>query len=297
MQALDDISDDRILTDEEDDMLVTVKVEFEKAHRRKEIFIRQKYRVNAIRDGDRNTKHFHRLLRRNRARNNINNLRINGIWSGNKDEIKEDIANHFEAAFKEVSNHKPRINNMCLKSIDENARVWLERTFSEEKVKKAIHDLGVHRAPGPDGFLMKFYIVGWEFIKDDLMKVFKDFHDNNILDTSLKNNFMALIPKKIDGVLIANECVDSRLSQKLPGLVCKLDFEKAFDNVNWNFLNEVLFKMGFGGVWRAGIRNFLSYSKFSVLVNGTTHGFFGSEKGIRQGDPFSPFLFTIVGEV
>ncbi|XP_026455164.1 uncharacterized protein LOC113356280 [Papaver somniferum] len=55
--------------------------------------------------------------------------------------------------------------------------------------------------------------------------------------------------------------------------------------------------MGFGGVWPAWIRNCLSYSKISVLVNGSAHGFFSSSKGLRQGDPLSLFLFTIVGEV
>lgn len=86
---------------------------------------------------------------------------------------------------------------MCLKSIDKNDTVWLERLLSEEDANKAIHDLGLDRAPCPDCFPMKFYIIGWEFIREYLIKVFKEFHDNNIWDTYLKNNFIALIIKKI----------------------------------------------------------------------------------------------------
>ncbi|XP_026377952.1 uncharacterized protein LOC113272314 [Papaver somniferum] len=159
LKELEDIDDDRGLTEVEDDMLVTAKLEFDVAHRRQSMLMRQKSRIRYFRDGDRNTKHFHRVVKGYRALNNINNLRINGRWTGNKEEIKTGIANHFELAFKEVSNNRPRIKNMCLRRINENASVWLERHFSEEEVKNAIKDLGVDRAPGPDGFPMKFLLL------------------------------------------------------------------------------------------------------------------------------------------
>eukprot|EP00268_Persea_americana_P019576 TRINITY_DN20054_c2_g1_i1.p1 TRINITY_DN20054_c2_g1~~TRINITY_DN20054_c2_g1_i1.p1 ORF type:complete len:191 (+),score=19.31 TRINITY_DN20054_c2_g1_i1:624-1196(+) len=58
----------------------------------------------------------------------------------------------------------------------------------------------------------------------------------------------------LDTALIAHECIDSRNRQNRPGLVCKLDFEKAYDMVDWDFLQYMLARMGFGAKWRNWIR-------------------------------------------
>jgi hypothetical protein len=100
----------------------------------------------------------------------------------------------------------------------------------------------------------------------------------------------------LDSVLIANECLDSRLKPGVPGVLCKLDMEKAYDHVNWNFLLYLLRRCGFGEKWCLWIKQCILTARFLVLINGAPFGYFGSSRGVRQGDPLSPFLFVLVME-
>ena len=98
----------------------------------------------------------------------------------------------------------------------------------------------------------------------------------------------------LDAVLIANELVDSTLRRKKQGMVCKLDIEKAYDSISWEFLNQVMGRMGFGNRWLSWIKWCISTASFSVLFNGSPAGFFPSSKGLRQGDPLSPISLLLV---
>ncbi|KAG9442213.1 hypothetical protein H6P81_018067 [Aristolochia fimbriata] len=100
----------------------------------------------------------------------------------------------------------------------------------------------------------------------------------------------------LDAAMVAHEVADSFMRNREPRVIIKLDMEKAFDRVDWNFLDAMMQQMGFRNRWRTWMRSCVSSAAYSISVNGGTFGYFRGSRGLRQGDPLSPLLFNIVGE-
>lgn len=101
----------------------------------------------------------------------------------------------------------------------------------------------------------------------------------------------------MESFLSTREFLSFCARKKLPSILYKVDFEKAFNTVDWCFLVNLLIKLGFPPRWLSMMLDTLHSSLSAVRVNGSLLGFFNHKRGLHQEDPLSPMLFMFMADL
>ncbi|GJW95557.1 RNA-directed DNA polymerase, eukaryota [Tanacetum coccineum] len=194
----------------------------------------------------------------------------------------------------------------------------LESDVTNDEIKKAGWECGTDKAPRPDdlpnGCNSSFIALILKIPDANLVKDFRPISligsIYKIIAKILTNRLVGVMGgivnevqstfiadrQILDGPFILNEMLSWCKKRKKQSLIFKVDFEKAYDSIRWDFLDDVLRKFGFVDKWCKWIQCCLHSSRGSIIINGSPTDEFKFGKGLKQGDPLSPFLFILIME-
>lgn len=315
----------------------------------------QKSRIKWLRDGDSNTRFFHRAVLAHQAKNLISYLRDEG-GSRVDDvyQVKEMIVEYYSNLLGSESGcispfSVERIQELHPFRCNSDMATQLSSIPTEEEIIRTVFSMPRNKAPGPDGFTAEFFWDSWPVVKDSVVAAVQEFFRTRHLLKRFNATAITLIPKVsgadqlsmfrpvsccttvyklitrlissrlklfipqavqgnqvgfikghllCENVLLASELVENfHVEGEVTRGCLQIDLTKAYDNVNWAFLLNILQALELPLVFINWIKVCISSPSYSVAFNGELIGYFQGKKGIRQGDPMSSHLFVLVMDI
>nr|GEW81587.1 hypothetical protein [Tanacetum cinerariifolium] len=305
---------------------VTV-ADFNEALLMEEKFLKQKAKITWLKERDSNTAYFHKVVKSRVSRSRIDVVTDAYGNVHHSTEVAKAFINHYEIFLGQPGNTSDfNTDNLFPSTLNENEAINMVRDISSQEVKSAMFSIGNDKSPSPDGFTAAFFEDTWDIIGVDVIKAVKEFFTNGRLLKELNHTIIALIPKvntparvtdyrPISCCNVLFKCLSKIIANRLKGSLkrlmmhnyhldrgvsrCafKVDIQKAYDTVDWDFLRVILMGFGFHDRMIAWIMECVTTTSFSISINGLLHGYFEGKRGLRQGDPLSPYLFTLIMEV
>jgi len=291
---------------------------------------RQKAREKWLKHGETNSRYYHSILRWRQLRNEVKGVEVGNQWNEEPNGVCKEAKRLLEDRFHATHDYGVRLGAVEFKTLPLEASLSLILNFIEEEIKEAVWQCEGSKSPDPAGFNFNFIKKNWASLKQDIVEVVHSFQKSGCIPTKLYQyrpiSLMGAIYKIItkvlscrikgilplviddsqstflkdkdmlDSVLVANEVVEELRRHGRSGLCLKMDYEKAYDSVRWDFLIHMLQRQGFHSKWTRWVKGCLESMSVSVLVNGSPTVEFRPIRGLRQGDLLAPFLFLIIPE-
>eukprot|EP00253_Pinus_taeda_P005752 PITA_05752 len=217
----------------------TIHSQLENRRKQEEMYWRQKSRVRWLKEGERNTKFFHRTTIQRRMHNNIPFIqKQSGVKVETHEEIEEELLNHFKQIHKDQGEDRRqairKITNNIPKIITEDQNELLMHPILPQEVDEAMKQLKEGKAPGPDGFTTTFFHSFWDMLKEEVWQIVEESRAMRWLLPSLNATFLTLIPKEEDSITpdkfrpialynviykVISKVIANRLKPLLPGLI------------------------------------------------------------------------------
>ncbi|KAH1255283.1 Transposon TX1 uncharacterized protein [Glycine max] len=140
-----------------------------------ESMLRQKARVKWLKEGDRNSAYFHKMINHRRRHNAIQGLIIDGVWVHDPSSVKNEAFNHFKDRFSEQNLNRPTLDGVQLPSLGQGEKESLVARFIKAEITSGVWDCGGDKSPGPDGLNFNFIKQFWKILKPDFIRNSADF--------------------------------------------------------------------------------------------------------------------------